>query len=261
MTDADNRIQLAAKGRCHTSLNLLLDESVSVTDPNWRLQVEATANAITHPSVLNAILRNNGSIALRANRFGPDQEAITDWHIIDSPEAAHNFANMLRKEVDTYASRYGTNIGGAMMSAINQFETTPCRSSEFVVDISTDGRANKYGQSDAYTSVDKMEAAKAVATYQGVVINGIAVGGQVNGAYLTQHVVTPGGFVLEADWNNYAEIIRQKLEREVAQNTPQPEEAPTRFGWSDIEAQPEGSAMPHLTAPAIKASFARAAGE
>ena len=151
---------------CQVSLQLLMDESYSISADNWKLQVQATADAITHPEVLDAI-RHHGGVAMMAQAFDHGSRTMVGWEVIKSEEDAHAFAQKLRQH--TTPGGGSTEIGGAVNRAISNFPQSPCISSRQIVDISTDGENS---------DLSRMHDARAQAVHSGITINAIGVGGR-----------------------------------------------------------------------------------
>lgn len=218
---------LPGSSTCLVSLILLMDESGSISNENWLKQVHATADALTHPRVIDAI-EGAGGIAVMARSFDHRDITRVGWHVIRNRQDAEKFAQELRNNTARVSG--ATDIGGAVMGSINHFPLSPCRFGKKVIDISTDG--------DSYNHINKLKAAREQAVRSNVIINGIAVEETVDPdgdrdspspmslksieELLRNYLITPDGFALSANWAEYAKVIEQKLILEIASNTKKP---------------------------------------
>lgn len=194
---------------CSVSLILLMDESGSIPASKWQLQWAATADALMHPDVLDAIRQVKG-IAVMARSFDESSRTRTAWHVLETPQDVARFAAILKAPHHQYDG--GTEIGRAVTESMPYFQVSPCRDAKEVIDVSTDGESSK----------STMEAAREIAEQRGITINGIAVDGvsatsDIAYAALKQHQVTNDGMTWKSDWSDYARMMRLKLIQEIAQ--------------------------------------------
>jgi Ca-activated chloride channel family protein len=189
---------------CALALVLLLDASASILPPEWRLQTQGHAAAFEDPAVHRAIARGEG-VAVTALSFSDHAREMVGWRILRDGTDAAGFAEALREAPRGLPS--GTDVGGALLVAMDRLEAAPCAAEQQVIDLATDGEANER----------RAQAARARAEERGVRINAIGVASAQAGDWLRENAVTPGGFVMEApDWPSFAVAIRRKVTLELA---------------------------------------------
>jgi hypothetical protein len=189
---------------CALALVLLLDASASILPPEWQLQTQGHAAAFEDPVVNRAIARGEG-VAVTALSFSDDAREMIGWRILHEELDAAAFAASLREAPRGIPS--GTNLGGALLVAMERLEAAPCEASQRVIDLATDGEAN----------ASRAREARAQAEERGVRINAIGVGPASAGDWLRENAVTSGGFVMQApDWPSFAVAIRRKVTLELA---------------------------------------------
>lgn len=190
---------------CAIALVLLLDASASIFPAEWQLQAEGHAAAFEDAAVLRAIARGPG-IAVTALSFSDDAREMVPWRILRSAGDAQAFATALREAPRGEVA--GTDIGGAIFAALDQFATAPCAPEEEVIDLVTDGESAEA----------RAHQARAYAEAQGVRVNALGVGPPEAGDWLRENAITPGGFAMAApDWMSFAAAIRRKVTLELAQ--------------------------------------------
>ncbi|MBX9749588.1 MAG: DUF1194 domain-containing protein [Roseococcus sp.] len=190
---------------CALALVLLLDASASIFPREWQLQAEGHAAAFEDAAVLRAIARGPG-VAVTALSFSDDAREMVPWRILREPQDARDFAAELRQAPRGAAA--GTDIGGALLAAMDRLAHAPCAPEEEVIDLVTDGEAAEAGT----------QQARATAEAQGVRVNALGVGPAEAGDWLREHAITPGGFAMAApDWASFAAAIRRKVMLELAQ--------------------------------------------
>lgn len=189
---------------CALALVLLLDASASILPPEWQLQTQGHAAAFEDPTVQRAISRGEG-VAVTALAFSVATVEMVGWRILRDDSDAAGFAAELRDAPRGMPS--GTNIGGALLVAMERLEAAPCTADQQVIDLATDGEA----------SAPRTREARALAEIRGIRINAIGVGPLSAGDWLRENAVTSGGFVMEApDWPSFAAAIRRKVTLELA---------------------------------------------
>lgn len=189
---------------CALALVLLLDASASILPPEWQLQTQGHAAAFEDPVVHRAIISGEG-VAVTALSFSDGTGEMVAWRILRDETDAAGFAVALREAPRGIPS--GTNLGGALLVAMDRLDAAPCEADQRVIDLSTDGEAN----------ARRAQEARARAEARGVRINAIGVGSAHACDWLRAHAVTSGGFVMEApDWPSFAVAIRRKVTLELA---------------------------------------------
>jgi Mg-chelatase subunit ChlD len=188
---------------CATALVLLLDASGSVSDANWQLQADGHAAAFEADAITRVIERE--PVAVIAYGFSDAPERMVPWRVIRTAADAASFAAELRQAPRPWAG--GTNIGSAIMAGVRAFNDTPCAAESRVIDLVTDGEA---AETPARNARDQAELA-------GVKINALGVGNETAAAWLREHAVTLGGFVMHAEtWADFARAVLRKINAEIA---------------------------------------------
>lgn len=188
---------------CTAALVLLLDASGSITADDWIRQRDGTAEALSHPAITMLIEQGEG-VAVTALAFDDETRTLLPWRILRSHRDAEGAAAALRQAPRGMPG--GTDIGGAIEAGLAALAQSPCQADQDIIDLATDGEA----------PAGAANAARDAAIVQGVQINAIAVGGDNPAEWLRANAITPGGFVMEAAWADFATIMRRKLAREVA---------------------------------------------
>lgn len=201
-------------------LVLLADATGSIDDAEIRFQRQGYAEAITDPSVLDAIASNAyGKIAVTyvewADMFS--QDVVVDWMVIDGPASAQDFATRL---MEPPRRAYGRNaIGAALLKGKELIDTNVYKGLRRVIDLSADSANNWNGPTIA-------EAREAVVS-SGIVINGLAVlcrhcsgrpvAYDLEDRFFRNIIGGPAAFVVTADSpETFADAVRKKLILEIA---------------------------------------------
>jgi len=191
---------------CAAALVLLLDASASILAAEWRLQAQGHAAAFEDPAVHRTIISGEG-IAVTALAFSDDSSGMVGWRILREAADAEAFAAALRAA--PRGASAGTDVGGALLSALEALSAAPCEAEQEVIDLVTDGEANEL----------RTRQARAAAEARGVRINALGVGSDEAADWLRENAATPGGFVMQApDWAGFAAAIRRKVTLELAGN-------------------------------------------
>lgn len=189
---------------CALALVLLLDASASILPPEWQLQTQGHAAAFEDAAVNRAIARGEG-VAVTALSFSDNAREMVAWRILRDETDAADFAAALRAAPRGLPS--GTDVGGALLVAMDRLDATPCMADQRVIDLATDGEANPIRAREARSRAEE----------RGVRINAVGVGSSRAGDWLRENTVTSGGFVMEApDWPSFAVAIRRKVTLELA---------------------------------------------
>jgi Ca-activated chloride channel family protein len=192
---------------CETALLLSIDVSGSIDSADYRLQADGLASALTDPAVTEALVR--GQVALAVVQWsGPAQQTLSlPWQRMLTPDAVTTFAAAMPRAF----KGSDTAVGQGLRFAIAQFAAVPdCKA--HVIDISGDGPENA-----GFTDADARSEAMAAA----ITLNAIAIEEPGPAAPVTSYyrdwIITPGGFVMTArGLQDYAETLRLKLLRELA---------------------------------------------
>ena len=196
---------------CKLALALALDISASVDNREYRLQIEGLADAIEHPSVIEAVLTpKDDHIVVAVYEWSgyTDQQPVIEWSRLDSADAIRAFAARLRAHARPQgylATAIGKAVefGGALLRA-----APPCR--RRVLDVSGDGINNiGIGPQYFYQRGD----------LDGVIVNGLVILGATPDPltyYQREVIFGPGAFVITAEsYTDYRRAMRIKLIREI----------------------------------------------
>lgn len=188
---------------CAVALALLLDASGSVRPDDWQLQMEGHAAAFEAQAVTRHIERE--PMAVIALAFSDAAEPLVTWRVLRGSADAARFAAELRQTPRPWSG--GTNIGAAIMGAVEALTVAPCAAEERVIDLVTDGEA---AEMPARMARDHAEAL-------GIRINALGVGNDTAAAWLREHAVTATGFAMHAaSWADFGRAIVRKISLEVA---------------------------------------------
>jgi len=197
-------------------LVLAIDASGSVSDGEYRLQVEGIAGAFRDAGVQAAIAKQPlGRIAValvvwaEANR----PKDVTPWFVVSDAASAEAFAATVESWPRRIANG-GTGIGKALHFSALALTTNAYAADRMVIDLSGDGRETP--PSD--WTLGPAEG-RAYAAARGVDINGLAILNDEPDleAYFRSEVIQGrAAFVIAVeDYAGYAEAMRIKLIREI----------------------------------------------
>lgn len=200
-----------AGAACKLALVLGLDISSSVNSREYRIQIDGLARAFRTPEVVEAILSPPGSsVAVIAYEWSgyAQQDLITRWELLDSPETVAAYADRLSAHRRTYAD-FPTAIGKAVEFGARLFDSAPpC--ARRTIDLSGDGENNDGVGPDYF---------RAQGLLDGITINGLVIQGAYPdpAIYYRTHVMQgPDAFVaLARDFDDYPIVIIGKLLREI----------------------------------------------
>jgi hypothetical protein len=198
-----------AQEECRLALLLGMDVSASVDAAEYQLQIEGLAAALIHPSVVEAALSGTGPVALSiyewSGRF--QQDVLVDWTLIRSEaDLTHRRTGPAR-----HAQPRGFPHRARLRARLRRDPSERAPPCLFrTVDISGDGQNN-----DGFPPA----AAYEHFPFEGVTVNGLAIGGASRGIedyYLAEVIHGPGAFVEYArNHDDFEEVMRRKLEREL----------------------------------------------
>lgn len=201
-------------------LVLLADATGSIDDEEIRFQRKGYADAITDPSVLNAIASNiYGKIVVTYVEWADmhSQDVVVDWTVIDGPESAQHFATEL---MAAPRRAYGRNaIGAALLKGKELIDDNAFAGLRRVIDLSADSANNWNGPT--------IPEARNIVISSGIVINGLAVlcrhcsgrpiAYDLEKRFYESIIGGPAAFVVTADSPaTFAEAVRKKLILEIA---------------------------------------------
>jgi hypothetical protein len=189
-------------------LGLGLDESGSIDDDEFKLQLNAYQTVLGDPNVLP----RDGSVAVGVWKFDGSVENIFDTRTIDSTSDV----NDLTANLDP-ANVQKDDGGTAIDDAIERISTdltdaNGITSNEQIIDISTDGVDTTFGDPDV--------AAQDAVDDNGVEqVNCLGVGGNADCGF----VAGAGSFSVSAsDFNDFERALEDKITKEVNGDVPAP---------------------------------------
>lgn len=201
-------------------LVLLADATGSIDEAEIRFQRAGYAEAITDPSVLNAIASNAyGKIVVTYVEWADQlsQDVVVDWTVIDGPVSAQAFAAKL---MEAPRQAYGRNaIGAALLKGKELIDTNSYQGLRRVIDLSADSANNWNGP--------PIRGARDIVVSAGIVINGLAVlcrhcsgrpvSYDLEQRFYDEIIGGPAAFVVTADSaETFADAVRKKLILEIA---------------------------------------------
>jgi hypothetical protein len=191
-------------------LALLVDVSGSVDGGEYTLQKTGYVDAFKDAGIISAIQAGTiGSIAVTYIEWsGTTQQAqLVGWSEINDATSGTAFADAIAATSRAYSG--STGPGSAINYATPLF-TNGFEGTRLVMDVSGDGAEN--------TGADTSDARDAALAAGVDAINGIAIGGSafVESFYQTDIVGgTNAFFIAAANFNDFADAIKKKLEREI----------------------------------------------
>lgn len=214
---------LAAQQReAGLELVLLADGSGSIDAEELLFQRQGYADAITNPEVISAIQNSiYGNIAVTYVEWATNTAVVAEWTVIDSPETAQAFADLL---IGPPRQVYGRNaIGGALLEGKRLIEDNDIFSPRQVIDFSGDSIGNSSGPA--------IETARVEVLAAGITINALPIlrpedgrraGTNLEEEYANRIIGGPGAFMVTAESRDtFAQAVRRKLVLEIAGITPE----------------------------------------
>ena len=201
-------------------LVLAIDVSRSIDEEEARLQRQGYVQALTDRQVVRSMIDgplNRMALAYIEWAGTQYQRTLIDWTLIDSPEAADEFAGRLAEA--PYTSQSWTAVGAGLAYAATKFDDPRFASRRKVIDISGDGKTN---------NGPPAELVRDELVKQGFVINGLPI---INDhpnlsrsaeddldAYYEEKVIGgPGSFMIVArGFADFGRAIRHKMVRETS---------------------------------------------
>jgi hypothetical protein len=126
-------------------------------------------------------------------------------------QSAGGMAVTFGKNMAVVAAGVAAVTGAALAFAMEHVERAPCVPERTVIDVVTDGSGD---------DERRLEAARDEAIARGIRVNALVVNtyGAPAADWARQALVTPSGFVMEADgWQEVAAALRRKVTQEVSQ--------------------------------------------
>lgn len=206
---------------------LAVDSSGSISSSELKLQLKGYAAAFRDPTIQKAALSGplgKIAVALMIWSDAAFPKFPTEWHVIDEPDDALKFADVVENFYERSGRNYGiggggTGIGDGVAYAIKMLGENNIAGLRQVIDVSGDGVETDPWFREAVTLPDARKAAE----LRGVTINGLAILTDFPrlDIWYRKHLVRgPGSFVVVAkEMSNFAEAIRKKLWREFSNQT------------------------------------------
>jgi hypothetical protein len=196
-----------------SELQLLVDVSGSVDANEYNLQKEGYARAFEDPAIQAAIASLTGGIAVQYIEWSSsnEQSVRVAWTHITDAASANAFAAALRATTRAFSG--STAPGSAIAFADPLFDSNGFEGNRLVIDVSGDGERN-----DGVITATARDAA----VNDGIIINGLAIGGSDLLSWYQANVIGgPGSFAIQAaDFASFDGAVKIKIGREI---TPTPE--------------------------------------
>lgn len=191
-------------------LVLAVDNSLSVNQREFALQVSGIAQAFDDPGVIDAIRSTRGiAVALVLWSNHKQQSIGVEWSYLRDAGSIQAFAEKVAA-VSRLPVSGGTGIGSAMAYALRLFPANGYRGARRVIDVSGDGQ-NNMGVGP--------EIVRDRAVALGVTVNGLAIldeEPQLDRYYVANVIGGAGAFLeIAKDFDTFSEAMRRKLRREI----------------------------------------------
>lgn len=199
---------------CAVELILAVDTSGSIDDREFALQMEGTAAAFEHPSMINAVRAQEGGIQIILTQWSgrTRQRIVTDWHLLEDAPSMSAFATAIRRG-GRHWRNYSTAIGEALEHAKRVGETVPQSCKRRIIDVSGDGISNEGREPRA------MAQQLAALGYS---VNGLVIRGDSPDPvdfYRKNVLAGPRSFLEIAEgFEDYPRAILKKLLREIEEH-------------------------------------------
>ena len=188
-------------------LLLMMDVSGSIDDKEYKLQHEATANALITPPIRRSV--DAGGMAVALIHWSTGQELKIPWTVLNSsgqlPALSAMIASLPRVESGS------TAVGDALLYGASVMQQAPA-CTRYVIDISGDGEQNS-GEAKAEIVVRALEQLN-------FEINAIVIEDEPNVLSYYRGVIGEAGFVMPATFETYEVAIRTKLTLEISGVSP-----------------------------------------
>lgn len=197
---------------CDLALVLAVDVSGSVDIDEYRIQMDGLAAALRDGIIAEALVRGEARVAVIQWSGSGRQELSLPWVAISDFSDVDRLSNEIAGLPRPWRN-FATGIGEALELALAQFSAVPdCR--RRLIDVSGDGFSN-----EGVAPGDVHPALRAA----GVTVNALAIEDSEPAltAYFFEEVITGEGAFVQtaATFEEYPDAIRQKLLREVAEQT------------------------------------------
>ena len=207
--------QPAAAHEVGLELVLAIDCSLSVSDPEYSLQMGGIAAALRDPEINALILEQPGGVALTVMQWAGTAKTrqAVQWSLLATQEDVEGFATAAAASPRPPLSYY-TAIGHAIAAGVRLIADNDFEGREKKIDISGDGRSN---------SGPPPGVVKRLAIKSGITINGLAIltdDAGLAGYYAGEVSCGPGAFTVSASsYRDFAAAFARKLYRELLPRT------------------------------------------
>lgn len=205
-------------------LALVIDVSNSVSSTEYFQQINGYRDAFLSASIQNQISSLTNGIAVGVFFFNgsASEPLIPTWYHLTNAASSTNLANLIAAipepggpgsgGVGSTDIAEGVNLAISSMTGANGFE-----GSRLIIDVSGDGQQN-VGCNVNSNCIDTIQAARDAAAALNIIVNGLAI--DVSGSttiydYYTANVITAGGFVQAATFENFSNAVSSKIGREI----------------------------------------------
>jgi len=201
-------------------LVLAVDASASVSNAEYRLQMDGIAAAFRDPGVIKAIqsgpLQRIG-VALVVWADAEEAKQTSDWFVVTGQPDAENFAELV--EGFPREANGGTGIGAGILHAIAQLRNNHLHAARRVVDVSGDGM-----ESETKSFSLTIDYARRAASDDQITINGLAIltdDENLDKWYWEKVATGLGRFVMVANsFEDFANAMKKKLIQEIQYTPP-----------------------------------------
>jgi hypothetical protein len=171
-----------------TELFLSVDASPSVSAFEFDLQKQGYVDAFRSAELQSLIASTPDGIAVNLHYWSGTQSPELGWHHLTDASTANAFADLIDGTVDPGSGVIGTgtNIAGAIASAANSLLANDFTGDRLVIDVSGDGTQNTRCTGGC---VATLQAARDAAVADGIVINGLPIGGSSIATYYENNVI------------------------------------------------------------------------
>lgn len=183
-------------------LSLVVDTSGSISDAEYRLQVDSYADLVRDPSVIP----QDGTVAIHVVLFASGTEEAVPWTLVADAAAAEDLSRAIR---DLRRLQGSTSLGDGLLASARTFEGNGFEGARRVIDVSGDGPVN---------SGTSIRAARTEALSLVDAINGLPMTTDVptlDDYYRDEVIGGEGSFAYEVvDAVTFRDALRAKLLRE-----------------------------------------------
>lgn len=202
-------VSSTAARACEVALAFAIDVSGSISDQDYRIQMQGLAEGLRDPMVVHTLARGDSAVMVLLWSGHGEQLVAIDWRQIDSDVDVAAFAAQVENLPRPWA-RSATAIGEALEATVAVMSRAPV-CDRYVLDISGDGRSNE----GVLPELTRGTLATVNLTVNAIVVD--VEGGDIHDYYQTSVIHGPEAFaVVVTSFDDYAAVMRRKLYRELA---------------------------------------------